>query len=137
MHSLPGTPSRRSEDQSCPLSGGKRWFATVATWHGKTGRPWCAQPSMSYEQWMDVLQMIYDVGCDGMFYWASGISWGKYFAGVDTSKGASDSRCGIRGLLDFADTLNRAVPIHNKSVSFYSFDGRGPFQEAVNTPPAE
>ena len=58
--------------QDCPAeSDGHHYWATIPTYNGKTGQATCAQPSFSRAQWDSMLDMIVDVGCDGVFYWAT------------------------------------------------------------------
>jgi hypothetical protein len=64
-----------------------------------------------------MLDMIVEVGCDGVFYWAMSNSWGSYFTDADAP--------GIRGLLDFAERLNGATPRGDHTATFYM--ERGPF----------
>jgi hypothetical protein len=109
---------RRSTGQYCPAQSGRfRYFATVATYNGKTGEATCAQPSFSRVQWESMLDMIVDVGCDGLFYWAKTDSWGKYFTDANEP--------GIRGLLELAERLDGAIPQGSHSATFYM--DRGPF----------
>ena len=61
--------------------------------------------------------MIYAVGCDGVFYWATNNSWGKYFT--------DPNEPGIRGLLDFAERLAGAGPQGIDTATFLT--DRGPF----------
>jgi hypothetical protein len=108
----------RSAGQGCPAqSGSDRYWATVPTYDGKSGQATCAQPSFSRAQWDSLLEMIYSVGCDGVFYWATANSWGKYFTDVNEP--------GIRGLLALAEHLDGATPQGNHTASFYA--DRGPF----------
>jgi hypothetical protein len=108
----------RSAGQSCPVdTEGRHGWATVPTYNGASGQPTCAQPSFSRAQWDSLLDMIYSVGCDGVFYWATPNSWGKYFTDPDEP--------GIRGLLDLAERLNGATPRGDGTATF-GMD-RGPF----------
>lgn len=113
-----GSWHAREDGQSCPASSNPRQrFGMVPSYNGKSGEPVCAQPSLSSEQWNTVLDMIYDVGSDGMFYWATANSWGKYF----TDPGEP----GIRNLLSFAERLGGAMPKGTHSATFRL--DRGPF----------
>jgi hypothetical protein len=115
---LVGSWHDRNAGQRCPArSGGHRYWATVPTYNGKSGQATCAQPSFSRSQWDSLLEMIYAVGCDGVFYWATNNSWGKYFT--------DPNEPGIRGLLDLAARLNGAAPQGNHTATFYT--DRGPF----------
>jgi hypothetical protein len=108
----------RSPGEDCPARSGRyRHFATVAAYDGKTGQATCAQPSFSRAQWDSLLDMLYAVGCDGIFYWATANSWGKYFTDANEP--------GIRGLLALAERLNGATPQGNHTATFYM--DRGPF----------
>jgi hypothetical protein len=115
---LGGSGHARSSDQNCPARrDGHGYWATVPTYNGKTGEATCAQPSFSRAQWDSMLDMIVDVGCDGVFYWATASSWGKYFTDADEP--------GIRGLLALAGRLDGATPQGNHTATF--FTDRGPF----------
>ena len=117
---LVGSGHDRSVRQDCPAeSAGHRYWATVPTYNGKTGQATCAQPSFSRAQWDSLLDMLYTVGCDGLFYWATANSWGKYFTDLNEP--------GIRGLLDLAGRLGGALPQGNHSATFYV--ARGPFTQ--------
>jgi hypothetical protein len=108
----------RNPGQACPAqSGGHRYWATIPTYDGKSGQATCAGPSFSRAQWDHMLDMIVEVGCDGLFYWSSNDSWGKYFTDPDEP--------GIRGLLDFAERLNGATPRGDHTATFLM--ERGPF----------
>jgi hypothetical protein len=113
-----GSWHNREEGQSCPaLSGRRRRWATVATYNGKTGQPTCAQPSFTSDQWDAMLEMVFSIGCDGLFYWATANSWGKYFTDANEP--------GIRNLLRFAAQLHGAVPRGPHTATFLM--DRGPF----------
>ena len=115
---LVGSYHDRNAGQDCPAqSGGHRYWATVMTYNAKSGQATCAQPSFSRSQWDSLLEMIYAVGCDGVFYWATNNSWGKYFT--------DPNEPGIRGLLDFAERLAGAGPQGNHTATFLT--DRGPF----------
>jgi hypothetical protein len=115
---LVGSSHDRNVGEDCPAqSGGYRYWATVPTYSGKSGKATCAQPALSRAQWESMLDMIYSVGCDGIFYWASTSSWGRYFTNADEA--------GIRGLLDLAARLDGATPQGNHTATFYL--DRGPF----------
>ena len=108
----------RSTGEGCPAqSGGYRYWATVPTYDGKSGHATCAQPSFSRAQWDSLLDMVYTVGCDGIFYWATANSWGKYFTDANEP--------GVRGLLALAERLDGAAPQGNHIATFYM--DRGPF----------
>jgi hypothetical protein len=115
---LGGSAHARSADQDCPARpDGHGYWATVSTYNGKTGEATCAQPSFSRAQWDSMLDMIVNVGCDGVFYWATASSWGKYFTDANEP--------GIRGLLALAERLDGATPRGDHTASFYT--DRGPF----------
>jgi hypothetical protein len=115
---LVGSWHDRNPGQACPAQSGRhRYWATVPTYDAKSGQATCAQPSFTRAQWDGLLEMLYAVGCDGVFYWATNNSWGKYFTAPDEP--------GIRGLLDFAERLAGAVPQGNHTATF--FMARGPF----------
>jgi hypothetical protein len=124
---------KRAPDQACPFdvaSNQYRRMAKVATWNGKTLEPCCTQPSMPYDWWLETLDMIYDVGCDGVWYWCAGSNFGKYWWGQDDARSEhkNDSRSGIRGLIDWASALGGKTPNHDKPATFKNRpDGRGPF----------
>ena len=116
--SLVGSWHDRSIGQDCPAqSEGHRYWATVATYSGKSGQATCAQPSFSRAQWESMLDMLFGVGCDGLFYWATANSWGKYFTDADEP--------GIRTLLDWAEGLGGAPPQGSHTATFHL--DRGPF----------
>jgi hypothetical protein len=115
---LGGSSHARSADQGCPVRrDGHGYWATVPTYDGKTGEATCAQPSFSRAQWDSMLDMIVDVGCDGVFYWATASSWGKYFTNAKEP--------GIRALHDMAERLDGATPKGDHTATFYM--DRGPF----------
>jgi hypothetical protein len=115
---LGGSWHERSVGQDCPAqSEGHRYWATVATYSGQSGEATCAQPSFSRAQWESMLDMLFSVGCDGLFYWATASSWGKYFTDADEP--------GIRGLLDLAERLDGATPQGRHTATFHM--DRGPF----------
>lgn len=115
---LGGSWHERSVGQDCPAeSGGHRYWATVPTYSGKSGKATCAQPSFSRAQWESMLDMIVNVGCDGIFYWATTNSWGKYFTDADEP--------GIRTLLTLAERLDGATPKGSHTATFHM--DRGPF----------
>jgi hypothetical protein len=66
-----------------------------------------------------MLDMIFDVGCDGVFYWATASSWGKYFT--------DPNEPGIRALLALAERLGGATPNGDHTATFYL--DRGPFAQ--------
>jgi hypothetical protein len=66
-----------------------------------------------------MLDMIVSVGCDGIFYWATASSWGKYFTDANEP--------GIGGLLALAERLDGATPHGDHAATFYI--NRGPFAE--------
>jgi hypothetical protein len=113
-----GSSHARNSDQDCPARrGGRSSWATVPTYNGKTGTATCAQRSFSRAQWDSMLDMIFDVGCDGVFYWATANSWGKYFTDANEP--------GIRALLAMAERLGGATPKGDHTATFHV--GRGPF----------
>ena len=115
---LGGSWHARSEGQQCPAASERySYFATVPTYSGKSGQATCAQPSFSRAQWESMLDMLFGVGCDGLFYWATTNSWGKYFTDA--------SAPGIRTLLDWAERLDGAPPRGPHTATFYM--DRGPF----------
>jgi hypothetical protein len=115
---LSGSWHARSKGQQCPAeSGGRRHWATVPTYSGKTGEATCAQRSFSRAQWDSLLEMLLSVGCDGIFYWATANSWGKYFTDAEEP--------GIRALLALAERLDGAQPRGDHTATFYI--ERGPF----------
>jgi hypothetical protein len=117
---LGGSSHARSPEQGCPARrGGHGYWATVPTYNGKPGEPTCAQPSFSRAQWNSMLDMIVDVGCDGVLYWATANSWGKYFTDANEP--------GIRALLAMADCLGGATPKGDHTATFYV--DRGPFAQ--------
>jgi hypothetical protein len=120
---LGGSWHERSAGQDCPArTEGHRYWATVPTYNGKSGEATCAQPSFTRAQWETMLDMIYDVGCDGLFYWATASSWGKYFTDPDEP--------GIRTLLDWAERLDGAPPRGSHTATFHM--DRGPFARAAS-----
>jgi hypothetical protein len=64
-----------------------------------------------------MLDMLFSVGCDGLFYWATANSWGKYFTDANEP--------GIRTLLDWAERLDGAPPQGPHTATFHM--DRGPF----------
>ena len=115
---LVGSSHDRNAGQGCPAqSGGHRYWATVPTYDGKTGQATCAQPSFSRAQWDSLLEMIYAVGCDGVFYWATAT------AGASISRTRTSLE--FAGLLDLAARLDGAAPQGNHTATFYT--DRGPF----------
>jgi hypothetical protein len=113
-----GSSHDRGAGQECPAQSGRnRYWATVPAYSGKSGKATCTQPAFSRAQWDSLLDMLYAVGCDGVFYWASTNSWGKYFTDADAP--------GIRGLLALAERLNGATPQGPHTATFYL--DRGPF----------
>jgi hypothetical protein len=115
---LGGSWHARGPDEACPTRrDGHKYWATVPTYNGKTGEATCAQPSFSRAQWDSMLDMIVSVGCDGIFYWATANSWGKYFTDANEP--------GIRGLLALAERLDGATPHGDHAATFYM--DRGPF----------
>jgi hypothetical protein len=115
---LGGSGHARDPDEDCPARrDGHKYWATIPTYNGKTGEATCAQPSFSRAQWDNMSDMLFDVGCDGVFYWATANSWGKYFTDANEP--------GIRALLAMAERLGGATPKGDHTATFYV--NRGPF----------
>jgi len=107
----------RSEGQSCPVStSGNNQFATYETYLA-TGEAWCTLAAMTRTQFDDILGMLFDEGCDGVFYWSREESWGSYWTDANYP--------GIRDFHAFATGLNGAVPIGDHTATF--LQNKGPF----------
>ena len=75
---LGGSWHDRSVGQHCPAQPeGHRYWATVPTYNGKTGRQPAPNRRSAGRSGTVMLEMIFAVGCDGVFYWATRNSWGS------------------------------------------------------------
>jgi hypothetical protein len=109
--------ARASDEAPCPVTAsGNQQYLTYPTYN-RIGAPVCGLPALSLTQANDLLQMFYDVGCDGCMMFGYHTAVGAYWTDAN--------RAGLRSMLDFAAALNGAVPVGNHTATF--LQDKGPF----------
>jgi hypothetical protein len=107
----------RTEGQVCPVNTtGNNTFANYETYR-ETGQAFCAIPAMTRAQFQSILNMLFDEGCDGVFYWSHNSAYGSYWSDANYS--------GIRDFHLFASQKNGAVPVGDHTATF--LQDIGPF----------